>query len=279
MTAIVEPEVAMPTIIEIGPEDAEKLLKRNTRNRRLRDALVNQYAGAMERGEWIYNGDPIRVAEDGTILDGQHRLVAVVRSGKPQQFLVVDGLPYEAQDTMDMGAKRSVGDILKFRGEKDVNRLAAIARLVLQYELTGSFKTQTTKPLTAAQIVGTVDRHPGVRDAVIAVRPAVNNLRASSAAYGASYFLFSRVDPVDAEAFHVTLVHGAELSPTSPIFAARRIFTNPRVSGFRFPAVYQGAILIKAWNLWRNGDEVKHIRWRAGGSLAEKFPTVDGLEL
>jgi hypothetical protein len=41
----------------------------------------------------------------------------------------------------------------------------------------------------------------------------------------------------------------------------------------------QAALAIKAFNYWRRGEPVSHLVWRPGGGTAEKFPTIDGLEL
>lgn len=273
--ATVEAPAMAPVITEIGPEEAKALLGRNTHNRKLRPARVTQLAGAMDRDEWVFNGEPIRVADTGRLLDGQHRLAAVLESGIPQRFLVIDGLSEGTQETMDAGAKRTVADVLKLRGEKDVNRLAAMARLVLNYEARLTFRNGPVQP-TTQEIIAGLERHPGIRDAIAPTRPAISNTRVASGPMGACYFLFSLVDAADAAAFAHSFSLGAGLPPGSPIFACRRIFTNPRPQG-GIPAYFQGAYLIKAFNQWRRGDEVKNIYWRPGGTVAEKFPLVEGL--
>src|ERR1700761_996246 len=87
----------------LSPKSAKALLKGNVHNRNLRKARVSSLAEAMKRGEWELNGESIKVAEDGSLLDGQHRLQAVVESGKSIQVLVVRNLPSDAQDTVDTG--------------------------------------------------------------------------------------------------------------------------------------------------------------------------------
>jgi hypothetical protein len=264
-------------IREIGPGEAAELLSQNTHNRKLRPRLVEQLAGAMARDEWVFNGDAVRIADSGVLLDGQHRLAAVVRSGRAQRFLVISGLSDAAQETMDTGAKRSIGDMLKLRGESDVNRLAAVVRLVWHYERRQTFRSPLVPP-TQQQMIACLEQHPETREAVRQTRPVLTNTQLSGGPAGACYYLFSRVDPTDAEVFFTRFAMGTELVPGSPIHLLRRRFLEPRPQGKLSP-VTQGALVIKAFNAWRRGDEQRSfLRWAAGGSIPEKFPVVEGLD-
>lgn len=89
------------SIENVTPELAESWLARNTANRRMRRATAEAYARDMESGDWRENGDAICFAVDGTLLDGQHRLTAVVLSGISVPLLIVRDLPRETQDTKD----------------------------------------------------------------------------------------------------------------------------------------------------------------------------------
>ena len=82
----------------VEPEQAQKWLERNIANRTLRPSRVQEYATAMTEGRWRYTADPIRFDSDGKLIDGQHRLMAVVRSGCTVEMHVVRGLSPEAQD-------------------------------------------------------------------------------------------------------------------------------------------------------------------------------------
>src|SRR5687768_3937102 len=70
----------------VTPDRAKQmLLNVRDKNRSLKENSVQIYAEAMRRGDWQFNGDPIRFGADGKLFDGQHRLTAIIRSGKPQQ--------------------------------------------------------------------------------------------------------------------------------------------------------------------------------------------------
>lgn len=124
----------------ITPEFAERLLEKNTSNRNLRRDHVATLARDMAEGAWRLNNDAICIANDGTLLNGQHRLNAIIKAGKPIKMLVAEGFAPETYKVLDGGAKRSVADQLNI-----TNELAATIRLVFNFSL-GSYYQNGIKP-------------------------------------------------------------------------------------------------------------------------------------
>jgi hypothetical protein len=276
--AVLDAGIAVDTEIrEISPLEAQTILGSNTHNRGLVKKRVQQLAAAMQNGEWLFNGDAIRIGESGRLLDGQHRLAALIASETSQQFLVISGLPDSTQETMDSGAKRTVADSMRLRGEKDVNRLAAAVRMVLIFEKYGTMRTPPLAP-TTQQVLAYLDRHPGIRESSAAVRTIQKNIRFASGPSGACHYLMSLVDPAETDVFFTRLAQGSELSQRSPIHALRRRLTAPN-NAHHPPSHFQAALCIKAWTMWRLGEETDHIRYAPGGGTAEKFPQVNGLDI
>lgn len=112
----------------ITPQLAEIYLGKNTHNRNIRKPVVAKYANDMERGFWNFDGAPIRFADDGTLLDGQHRLHAIIKSNMAIDLLVVRGLKKETQATMDIGSVRQAGHFLQINGIKNANCIACFIR-------------------------------------------------------------------------------------------------------------------------------------------------------
>lgn len=81
------------TAIEIiTPEIASKYLEKNTNNyRNVRQDRVNAYAVDMKNGNWKNNGEAIVFGTDGILKNGQHRLMACVKSNTPFETLVIRG--------------------------------------------------------------------------------------------------------------------------------------------------------------------------------------------
>ena len=108
----------MNTVTEtITPQIAIEYLKRNNPdNRKISRASVEDYARQMARGEFRHTHQGIGFLEDGTLGDGQHRLLGVVKSGCTVQMNVSYGLTKEDLLAVDRGRSRSVRDVVKIAG-------------------------------------------------------------------------------------------------------------------------------------------------------------------
>ena len=68
-------------VMTITPTLAGEILRLNSNNRNVRDYMVRQYAQMMKEGRWDENSPAtISFYQDGTLADGQHRLLAVKRT-------------------------------------------------------------------------------------------------------------------------------------------------------------------------------------------------------
>ena len=115
--------------VKITPEVAASYLEKSKGNRSLREKTkLLAYTKDMERGAWVYNGDAIRFSEEGTLLDGHHRLTACVRSGVPFVSDIVT-IPANAVHTIDKGATRSEADslVMEYGYEKAKAKAAVTA--------------------------------------------------------------------------------------------------------------------------------------------------------
>ncbi|PTL55775.1 hypothetical protein [Paraconexibacter algicola] len=264
-------------LIEVTPAFAEELLLRNERNRHVHSARVGQYAADMRDGAWKLNGEAIKIADDGTLLDGQHRLMAVLEADVSVQMLVITGLPPEAQETMDQGRARSFGDVLHLRGEKDYFVLAASTRLVAAYERDG-VPFAVRRGLSVPEQARTLERNPGLRDSVEYSgrrrRPWLSRGPASGL-----HYLFSIADQEGADDFFDRLASGANLNTGDPIYLIRERLirdhqaTDGRTSSERTKL----ALIIKAWNAYQDGDTPARLTFVPGGANPERFPSINGL--
>jgi len=124
---------------------AKQLLEQNTKNRPLSVKTVNRYAADMKAGRWNNNGQGIVITPEGELLDGQHRIAAVIQSQTPTAMLVVRGVPKETFVTMDSGKARSLADVLAIEGHGYANTLAAAARIVYNYASGANMQETPTK--------------------------------------------------------------------------------------------------------------------------------------
>lgn len=122
----------------ITPAYAAELLKMNTNNRAIRQSKVDALAESMRKGEWELSNDAITISEGNVLLNGQHRLMAVVKSGVPCNFIVYTGAPDSTFDIMDTPSLRKVSDVIQRKGGTNTVRMqatiAAVYRWIDDYE-------------------------------------------------------------------------------------------------------------------------------------------------
>ena len=97
-------------IFDITPAHAEKWLKMNTGNRRIRPSHVRHLASQMEQGRWILSPCPI-VFSRNRLLDGQHRLSAILMSGCTIRAAVTLVQDENVFRVLDQGINRNISDL------------------------------------------------------------------------------------------------------------------------------------------------------------------------
>lgn len=264
------------TVELIGPTEAHKLMEGNTKNRAIRNNIVTTYAKAMAAGNWPFDGAPVRIAPDDTLLDGQHRLLAVIESGVTLEFSIWRNVNPDTQNVMDTGRKRSIADALHLRGEINCAALGAVLGLAYRWDLgyrgsnltNGTSKTQSQIP----DLLKYLDLHPGIRASINPGYFLTRRVHINASVTTLAHYIFTEIDPADAEGFFGQLASGANLAEDSPIFALRETLKRADKPGVTTaPSVYL-ALLIKAWNAYREGRPVKLLLFKSGGASPESFP-------
>jgi len=99
-------------IVNMSPEFASILLNKNDSNRNIRKNHVQMLSGMMKRGEWVLSPQGVIVhSASGRLLDGQHRLSAVVAAGVSVPMMIFYTEDEGIFKVLDQGVKRSTGDI------------------------------------------------------------------------------------------------------------------------------------------------------------------------
>lgn len=111
----------------ITPEYAKELLSKNIINRPIKDARVYRYANDMADGKWKEDtGELIKLDDQGSPIDGQHRLLAIIKSGKSINFHVAVDCDSEIQHVLDTGANRNGSDTLHLYGVKNAQNISSM---------------------------------------------------------------------------------------------------------------------------------------------------------
>jgi hypothetical protein len=110
--------------------------------RAISHAKASTYVEAMHKGEWIHSLTTIHIADTGKLLDGQHRLRAIVDTGKDSvPCLVISGLPESTAPYFDQGRPRSLEAVIRGQGISNSKEMAATVKMMCQL-----YNNTTTPP-------------------------------------------------------------------------------------------------------------------------------------
>lgn len=100
-------------VMKISPALAETWLEANTFNRTISRHTVERYTADMKNGSWRLNHQGIAFDDSGTLVDGQQRLTAIIKSGATVEMMETWGADRVGIDEL---RSRSTADVVKFGG-------------------------------------------------------------------------------------------------------------------------------------------------------------------
>jgi hypothetical protein len=256
-----EPSISVETVT---PEMAKKYLALNGKNRPLGKSTLDTYAGAMRRGEWMLNGESIKFSSSGRLLDGQHRLTAVARSGVAIRTYVARDVPERAFQTLDAGKKRLGSDALAILGEKNTAFLATAARWFAHV-----MKLVGRTSVTTATVVKMVDDYPSLRWwANKCVELKVNHFMPGMFA-GVLAAAHQKHSQDEILTFLEKIASGANLDVGDPALILRGRFLEKSVRGQKLSDHAKLTYCIKALNAHLEGKKIGFLRFSKDEEVPE----------
>ncbi|MFI5780874.1 hypothetical protein [Nocardia sp. NPDC051570] len=254
------------------PQLASEWLERNTGNRPLSRMMVVQLAGAIQRGEWLHTHQGIAFDTNGVLIDGQHRLAAVVRSGVTVRMQVTFDVPPATFSVVDTGRKRSARDILSLSGEENASYLASALRVHYLYSHNpNAVWVGTVSMVTNEQIIEFLQTHPEMRDSVALGRTLNKAFRILVPAAAVGYYLTKTRRPdIDQTTWIDGLESGAHLAEGDPRLMLRNVIL--RTSAGKSATKADGSrnqlhLYLKAWNAWVIGGQFRQLNIKAGEAM------------
>lgn len=124
---------AVGNVERITPAIAKHILANNANNRNFSRITVKKYAQEMKSGNWQLNYEPVVISNTGKLLNGQHRLMAIVQSGVAVDLYVIRG----ADDNItiyDRGYLRKEDQVIAMMGVTNSTKgTVAIAKSFYKY--------------------------------------------------------------------------------------------------------------------------------------------------
>lgn len=265
------------SIKKITPAMARAMLESNTGNfRPVNQSRVRRYASDMLTGKWWLNGEAIKT-NGVMLLDGQHRLHAIIMSGKTIETVVVDGLETDSAISMDKGAPRTLASWLTHSSVANAVTIAAIARQALYYERGyWGLMSVGAQGATDAEIIDYVELHNArLQSALVTARPAKRFVNASI--LGAAMFHAAGQRLVSDCALCVwfcdRLADGNMITDTLPVYHLRNRLMTGVAAGKQSPYVQRGLVTM-AWNKTARDEVCKALQFRLNGAHPSVIPDV-----
>ena len=184
------PDLVKSQVIYVTPEMAKQWLRSNTANRKPSQAAVKRWAEIMKAHSWKLCSDAIAFDVNGVLINGQHRLMAVIESGMTQPFLVVNNFPEDSKEACDIGKKRQLHEIMTIGGyEISQTHAAACKFLLTPWDQTGTINPDHEIHRNRIKRV-----HMMVNEKISFIESCINGKEFTSAEIAAMTALFQATD-------------------------------------------------------------------------------------
>lgn len=262
------------TIEQITPEIAKEYLKSNNVNRKQNERYIEFYARIMKEGKWLLNGESIVFDNKGNLLDGQHRLMAVIKADVTIQSIVVRNVDNEAFKTIDQGKARSASDTFSIKGIPNYIDVAAGIRLfiIMNRSKLGSLNSSSCGSgskgkykISAQEHMEIYERnHEFWQNEVLFAKMCHRRYKilAISEITGISAYL-QLIHGYTNEVVHNFFVQifFDECTNNNTLAIFRRIVVQDLMSTRKMTGLYKTQLLIKCWKAYKTNTELKCLKW------------------
>lgn len=251
----------------ITPVLAKELLLKNNSNRRVTKDTVALYANDMRCGRWKEDtAEFIKIADDGDILDGQHRLLAIIESDTCINFQVAFNVSKSVFDVLDTGKVRSSADVFSIEKIENFTIISAIIKsylVISKNNKTDLNKSSKSQKLTNTIILQEYKNRPEFWQQVASFsQKGYKNFAQilPQSFIGTLYSYFYDISPEDSRSFINQLCSGDAISNSS-ISVLRQALLKDKISQRKMQAQDKLAIIIKTWNAVRLGKNYRIMKF------------------
>lgn len=264
------------TIQQITPEVAAQMLEKNDINRPLSKQRVEYYARQMREGKWQLNGESISVAADGTLLNGQTRLNAVIAAGVTVPMLIVTGIRKETFASFDQGRNRSNSDIFSIAGVPNARKVSTIVTRYIALKSNNSFMNDdasigcsytkdSLKRFSKGDLLKIYEQHADAfRSALLfcdgLIRREIRLLMLSEIG---AFYVYETVDMGHNNETVENFLTGLFSKRTTHLASLQlyKKLLDSKQSSTKLSSVMKTNLFIKTWNAYIEGRDYKTLRW------------------
>lgn len=262
--------------ILVTPSLAAQYLEANISNRRIRENTVSRYVKDILNGRWKQDtGECIKISKNGVILDGQHRLAAVVKSKTAVFFHIAFDVDDSVFSVLDTGSVRNASDCFKIKGIKNETVLPSIMSFYYALKKGTTVKgIQKNDKMTNDELID--EYYKDVNKWQIVAQKSLtwyNNFAKILAPsfLGGFYAKALEIDSAKANEFMNMLCTGDNITNNS-ISLLRQKLIKDKISLKKLSVQIKLAFVIKVWNYYiEENHSIKIIKFNPE---AEDFPKM-----
>lgn len=248
--------------LNITPSMALDMLKYNDRNRPISGPTVARNVREMTEGRFHWTRLPIIFSDAGRLIDGQHRLIACVKSGVTIKSDVVFGAPDEAFAYIDVGKKRSSGDIFAIEKVENANLMAAATLKLISILELWPRSLGKSPNLTVSEVYERYAAFPRLSESAH-FGHAFNKARImeGSLATALHYYCAQKNRAMANEFFEKVATGVGITGKNDPAARLRDRLIANLASEDKMSARRKAGLVIKAWNAFRDGRPCKVLKY------------------
>lgn len=267
-------------IMSVTPEMATLFLTKNKVNRPPKQNVVDYYARLMKDGKWLLNGEGLSFDKNGNLINGQHRLLAVVKADVTVRFTVTHCVDDKSFSSFDSGNNRSISDVFGIAGIPNYVKVSSIMNKYLilkRLETTimggksgADNKARGSQRLSKEEILECYYPNSELIQAVCCQSVAFEkNLKIISATQMGAIMLYLILDKFhDKEIVYefFSALNSLESCQCKAIKCLQKLLIKDNRPGnkAKMTGNYKQHLLIKAWNAYISGKDLKVLTWNEG---------------
>jgi hypothetical protein len=272
---VVKSEIQIEKVL-IDPGLATELLRGNVANRTLTSSKIIKYTQDIINGDWTADtAECIKLTSNMRLLDGQHRLSAIVASNTAVEMFVAYNVPESAMNNIDTGMSRSTKNIFELNGIQNAQTVSSVIKKYLAYKYF-SFNDGVNDPVKQMQITNkqALDEYNSrqefwhdLMNKFVKCRHTFKNIEST---YIMSWYaLCNDINTELTSVYFNTLTSGLGLTDSKdPIYVFRQFLLEKAETKNRS---LNFALFVKSWNFNRKKQTVTVLRYNA---TVEKYPTL-----
>ena len=273
-------KVTMYAVV-MTPEIADDIIENcNLRNRTIRQNKVLEWASFMRTGEWQLRGE-IAMTEHGEVIDGQHRILAVVEAGMEQPFflrVIPVAKAFDFNRYSDIGVPRNIADYLHFNGVPDAPRTAPVLVYERNARISGNplQATKGAKPEYLA-LFREIGEEAFKRAFDIVPRGLHTTIGVNRAFLDWFALHAQNVEKGAADVFLGLLADPSELKKTDAPWVLREALIDLQRRSQKVSLVQQAHMTLKAWRFF--GEDQPTTPGKIRHRMNEDWPGIFGEEV